>query len=264
MTLFGQACLAARRLVEAGGRFVTVFWDGFGQFAGCAWDTHANHYPRLKEYLLPGLRPGVLRPDPRPGGARPARRDAGAVAERARPDAADRLEAEGGRPAPLVAGLLGGAGRRRVGPRAGGRSTDRIGGDVRDTPVSPKDVLATAFHLLGIDPHADGAGPAGQADAGGREWGGAAGADRLGSIRAAPRSGGGTGGFRRSRRSGVSGAGAGAHDNCLWDPLAAPLTPLHCAAAAAPPPLRSAPCAALIGPNRPNDPTDSSCCSSRG
>jgi hypothetical protein len=25
---------------------------------------------------------------------------------------------------------------------------------VKDTPVSPKDVLATAFHLLGIDPHA--------------------------------------------------------------------------------------------------------------
>ena len=30
--------------------------------------------------------------------------------------------------------------------------TDAIAGDVRDTPVSPKDVLATAFHLLGIDP----------------------------------------------------------------------------------------------------------------
>ncbi len=27
MTLFGQAALTARRLVEAGGRFVTVFWD---------------------------------------------------------------------------------------------------------------------------------------------------------------------------------------------------------------------------------------------
>src|SRR5207244_8603416 len=55
MTLFGQSCLCARRLVEAGCKFVTVFWDGFGQFSGCAWDTHANHYPRLKEYLLPGF-----------------------------------------------------------------------------------------------------------------------------------------------------------------------------------------------------------------
>ena len=24
------------------------------------------------------------------------------------------------------------------------------GGEVRDTPISPKDILATAFHLLGI------------------------------------------------------------------------------------------------------------------
>ncbi len=55
MTLFGQSCLAARRLVESGVRFVTVFWDGFGQFANCAWDTHNNHFPRLKEYLLPGF-----------------------------------------------------------------------------------------------------------------------------------------------------------------------------------------------------------------
>ena len=33
--------------------------------------------------------------------------------------------------------------------------TDRIGGDVAETPVSPKDVLATLFHLLGIDPHTE-------------------------------------------------------------------------------------------------------------
>src|SRR5262249_55290009 len=31
-------------------------------------------------------------------------------------------------------------------------SSDRLGGDVAQTPVAPKDVLATAFHLLGIDP----------------------------------------------------------------------------------------------------------------
>ena len=32
-----------------------------------------------------------------------------------------------------------------------GRS-DRQGGDVAANPISPKDILATAFHLLGIDP----------------------------------------------------------------------------------------------------------------
>ena len=31
--------------------------------------------------------------------------------------------------------------------------TDKHAGDVEATPISPKDVLATAFHLLGIDPH---------------------------------------------------------------------------------------------------------------
>jgi hypothetical protein len=31
--------------------------------------------------------------------------------------------------------------------------SDALGGDVAMTPVSPKDLLATAFHLLGIDPH---------------------------------------------------------------------------------------------------------------
>src|SRR5262249_23038289 len=54
MTLFGQAALTARRLVEAGGRFVTVFWDEFG-LAGTGWDTHVDHFPRMKDELLPGL-----------------------------------------------------------------------------------------------------------------------------------------------------------------------------------------------------------------
>src|SRR5262249_23243487 len=54
MTLFGQAALAARRLVEAGSRFVTVFWDEYG-LAGSGWDTHWNHYPRMRQELMPGL-----------------------------------------------------------------------------------------------------------------------------------------------------------------------------------------------------------------
>ena len=31
--------------------------------------------------------------------------------------------------------------------------TDAIAGDVIANPVSPKDILATVYHLLGIDPH---------------------------------------------------------------------------------------------------------------
>ncbi len=54
MTLFGQSCLAARRMVEAGTRLVSVFWDEYG-LAGDAWDTHWNHYPRMQDQLLPGF-----------------------------------------------------------------------------------------------------------------------------------------------------------------------------------------------------------------
>jgi uncharacterized protein (DUF1501 family) len=43
----GQACLMARRLVEAGVRFVTVTDGG--------WDTHQNNFTALKNRLLPRL-----------------------------------------------------------------------------------------------------------------------------------------------------------------------------------------------------------------
>src|SRR5262249_25144535 len=52
MPLFGQSTLAARRLVEAGCKFVTVFFDAYGLNAG-GWDTHYNHFARLKDFLLP-------------------------------------------------------------------------------------------------------------------------------------------------------------------------------------------------------------------
>jgi hypothetical protein len=50
--LFGQGCLAAWRLVGAGVRVVTVYWDEFGP-ANTGWDTHTNNFPRLKEGLCP-------------------------------------------------------------------------------------------------------------------------------------------------------------------------------------------------------------------
>ena len=95
MTVFGQAALAARRLVEAGSKFVTVFWDEFG-LAGSGWDTHWDHYPRMKDELLPGPRHGPVRIAHRPGRPRPARRNAGAVPERAWPDAEAATTAKGG------------------------------------------------------------------------------------------------------------------------------------------------------------------------
>jgi hypothetical protein len=153
MTLFGQACLAARRLVEAGCQFVTVFWDGYGQFANCAWDTHAYHFQRLREYLLPGfdLAYSALLEDLEARGLL----DETLVlwmSEHGRTPQIDARATGAGRHhwsrAYSAAFAGGGVARGRV---VG--STDRLGGDVRETPVSPKDILATTFHLLGIDPH---------------------------------------------------------------------------------------------------------------
>jgi uncharacterized protein (DUF1501 family) len=150
MTLFGQACLTARRLVEAGSRFVSVFWDEFG-LAGSGWDTHWDHYPRLKEELMPGFDRawyGLIRDLDERGLL-----DETLVLCLSEHGRTPKLQNNrgGGRDhwsqayTCLFAG--GGIARGRVVGK-----TDRLGGTVVDRPVSPKDVLATAYHLLGIDP----------------------------------------------------------------------------------------------------------------
>lgn len=58
-TVNGMSLLAARRLVEAGVPFVTVFWSEEDEavskkcLSGGGWDTHGNNFACLKEDLLP-------------------------------------------------------------------------------------------------------------------------------------------------------------------------------------------------------------------
>ncbi len=150
MTLFGQATLTARRLVEAGGRFVTVFWDEYG-LAGTGWDTHWDHFPRMKDELLPGL----------------DRTFSGLLIDLDRRGLLDEtlvvLLSEHGRTPKLSLGNGGGrdhwsrcysvvmAGGGIARGQVVGQS-DRIASDPAERPVSPKDILATIYHLLGIDP----------------------------------------------------------------------------------------------------------------
>ena len=151
MTLFGQSCLAARRLVEAGTKFVTVIWDAYGLNAG-SWDTHHNHFARLKDYLLPVFDQAfsALILDLEQRGLLDETLVL-VISEHGRTPLIDRKAPGGGRDhwsraySQVYAG--GGMGRGNV---VG--ATDRLGGDVVETAVSPKDILATAFHLLGIDP----------------------------------------------------------------------------------------------------------------
>jgi hypothetical protein len=152
MTLFGQAALLARRLVEAGGRFLTVFWDEYG-LAGTGWDTHWDHFPRMKDELLPGL----------------DRTLSGLLIDLDRRGLLEEtlvvLLSEHGR-TPKLAAVRGGgrdhwsrcysvlmAGGGVARGRVVGRS-DKIAGDPIDRRVSPKDILATIYHLLGIEPTA--------------------------------------------------------------------------------------------------------------
>jgi uncharacterized protein (DUF1501 family) len=148
-TLFGQSCLAARRLVEAGIRIVSVFWDEYG-LAGSGWDTHYNHYPRMKQELCPGLDQGWY----------------GLITDLDRRGLLDETlvvcTSEHGRTPKITTGqgggrdhwsrvystLLAGGGTKR-GQVIG--ASDKQGGDVLERPISPKDLLATMYHLLGID-----------------------------------------------------------------------------------------------------------------
>ncbi|MCX7423118.1 MAG: DUF1501 domain-containing protein [Planctomycetia bacterium] len=58
-TINGMSLLAARRLVESGVPFVTVFWSEEDKavakkcLSGGGWDTHGNNFACLKEDLLP-------------------------------------------------------------------------------------------------------------------------------------------------------------------------------------------------------------------
>src|SRR5205809_5133742 len=57
-TSYGQSCLLARRLVEAGTKFVTVYFSpNIGGDVGSGWDTHGNNdkkmFPVLEKYHLP-------------------------------------------------------------------------------------------------------------------------------------------------------------------------------------------------------------------
>jgi hypothetical protein len=150
LTLFGQGALATRRLVEAGVRVVTVYWDEFGP-ANTAWDTHVNNFPRLKEGLCPTLDQVVptLLDDLEQRGLL----DQTLVmllTEHGRTPRLSKVPG-GGREhwSYAYSILLAGAGIRR-GTVIG--ATDRQGGYPIDRPLNPKDVLATAYHLLGFDP----------------------------------------------------------------------------------------------------------------
>jgi hypothetical protein len=150
-TLFGQSVLAARRLIEHGVKLVTVFWDEY-QEANSAWDTHIHQYTRLKDELLPGFDQAypALLTDLEARGMLDETLVA-CVSEHGRTPKLNNAVG-GGREhwSSVYSGLFAGGGIRR-GSVLG--ASDKIAGFPKDFPVSPKDVLCTIYHLLGVDPH---------------------------------------------------------------------------------------------------------------
>ncbi len=153
MTIFGQAALAARRLVEAGSRFVSVFWDEYG-LAGSGWDTHWDHYPRMRNELLPGFDRAFygLIEDLDTRGLLDETLVL-CLSEHGRTPKINNAKG-GGRDhwSQCYSAIFAGGGIARG--RVVGKS-DKIAGSVVERPVSPKDILATTYHLLGIDPHTE-------------------------------------------------------------------------------------------------------------
>ena len=152
-TTYGQGCLLARRLVEAGVRFVNVY---FAQFiGGCTggWDTHGFNdkpmYPILKNYLLPitdQVVPTLLEDLDQRGLLESTL--VVWVGEFGRSPRINKLAGRDHWPACYPALLAGGGVKR--GCVFG--SSDRTGAYPATEPLRPEDLSATMFHLLGIDP----------------------------------------------------------------------------------------------------------------
>ncbi len=158
-TTFGQGALMARRLIEAGTRFVQLNWPAVanGNPEVDSWDTHAANFKPLKNLHCPVLdrslsalledlsRRGLLREtlvvavgefgrSPRLGVSTSGNTNA--------PDGRDHWPY-------CYTALIAGAGI------PGGKlhgSSDQHGSSPKESPVHPTDLLATVYYSLGIDP----------------------------------------------------------------------------------------------------------------
>jgi hypothetical protein len=153
-TLFGNAMLLGRRLVERGVRFVNVSWDNMRErfsppASNQVWDTHERNFPILRDNHLPQLDQtySALVEDLDARGLL----DETLVVMRGEMGRTPKINANGGRDhwTFCYSVVLAGAGIR------GGTihgSSDAHAAYVKDAPVRIRDVCATIYHCLGIDP----------------------------------------------------------------------------------------------------------------
>lgn len=141
----GQSLLLARRLVERGVGYVTIN-DRSG---GLGWDTHAQNFPSLRDRLMPPLDQGLAALI-RDLDARGQLNDTLVVVcgEFGR---TPKINAQAGRDHHgRASSILMAGGGLKSGMVLG--RTDRNGVAPVDRPVTPAEICATVFTLLGIDP----------------------------------------------------------------------------------------------------------------
>jgi hypothetical protein len=145
---FGQSCLLARRLVEAGVPLITVYWtDGGPPGSPGNWDTHGDSFNRLRDLLLPPFDQALtaLLDDLTGRGLL----DETLVMWFGEFGRTPRINKNVGRDhwGMCQSVLLAGAGVR------GGQvygSSDAVAAYAAELPVSPDDLAATVFDRLGI------------------------------------------------------------------------------------------------------------------
>jgi hypothetical protein len=145
--LFGQGCLLARRLVEAGISLVTVYWHYEGPADSPVWDTHQNNFRHLRQRLGPPTDHALsaLLSDLAQRGLL----DETLVVCMGEFGRTPRINAQGGRDHwPSVQSLVLAGGGIRGGAVYG--ASDRYGAYPADRPTTPAAVAATILHLLGV------------------------------------------------------------------------------------------------------------------
>jgi hypothetical protein len=150
---WGQSCLLARRLVEAGVRLVHVNWSrdpGDSAVDNPLWDTHAQNADRLQDSLCPqfDVSFAALMDDLAERGLL----DETLVVVIGEFGRTPRINKQGGRDhwGHVFSFALAGAGIR------GGQvigASDKNGAYPATDPIRGGDLTATLFHLLGIDPN---------------------------------------------------------------------------------------------------------------
>jgi hypothetical protein len=150
--IFGQSCLLARRLVEAGVRLVHVNWVRHDNGAGGqGYDSHRDHLNWARTELLPPTDAALsaLIEDLHERGLL----EETLVILMGEFGRTPRFNNIGGRDHwPHCFSVVMAGGGIRGGQVHG--ASDRIGACPASCPVSPQDLTATLFHCLGIDPHA--------------------------------------------------------------------------------------------------------------